>query len=209
MPSGRVRPAVLTILVASLLLLANSVSASGADPTPPPCKTAAEFDPANFADPPKIDNQWSPLAPGMQFVLAGEASGGKGLLPHRVVSTVTDLTKVVNGVPAVVLLETDINQGVLVKSELAFQAQDNVGNLWNLGEFPAEFDDSGNFEGLQTPGFPAYRTRSPATSCWATRSWERLSTSKVGRLISTSSIARRSTRCSRRPVSRPAATRMC
>ena len=146
MPSGRVRPAVLTILVASLLLLANAVPASGADPTPPPCKTAAEFDPANFPNPPKIDNQWNPLAPGMQFVMAGEANGGKGLLPHRVVSTVTDLIKVVNGVPAVVILETDINQGVLVKSELAFQAQDNAGNLWNLGEFPAEFDDKGNFE---------------------------------------------------------------
>jgi hypothetical protein len=138
--------AVLTILIASLLLLANAVPASGADPTPPPCKTAGEFDPANFPNPPKIDNQWNPLVPGMQFVLAGEAKGGEGLLPHRVVSTVTDLIKVVNGVPAVVILEADINQGVLVKSELTYQAQDNAGNLWNLGEFPAEFDDSGNFE---------------------------------------------------------------
>jgi hypothetical protein len=146
MPSGRVRPAVLTIFVASLLLLANAVPASGADPTPPPCKTAAEFDPANFPDFPNIDNQWNPLAPGMQFVLAGEATGGKGLLPHRVVSTVTDLIKVVDGVRAVVILETDFNQGVLVKSELAFQAQDNAGNIWNLGEFPAAFDDKGNFE---------------------------------------------------------------
>jgi hypothetical protein len=146
MPSGRVRPAVLTILAAALLLLANGVPASAADPTPPPCKTAAEFDPANFPNPPKIDNQWNPLAPGMQFVMAGEAKEGKGLLPHRVVSTVTDLIKVVNDVPAVVILETHINQGVLVKSELAFQAQDNAGNLWNLGEFPAEFDDKGNFE---------------------------------------------------------------
>jgi hypothetical protein len=146
MPSGRVRPAVLTILIASLLLLANAVPASAADPKPPPCKTAAEFDPANFPNPPKIDNQWNPLTPGMQLVLAGEANKGKELLPHRVVSTVTDLIKVVNGVRAAVILETDINQGVLVKSELAFQAQDNAGNLWNLGEFPAEFDDSGNFK---------------------------------------------------------------
>ena len=210
MPSGRVRPAVLTMLIASLLLLANAVPASGADPKPPPCKTAAEFDPANFPNSPKIDNQWNPLAPGMQFVLAGEANRGKGLLPHRVVSTVTDLIKVVNGVPAVVILETDINPGVLVKSELAFQAQDNAGNLWNLGEFPAEFDDNGELQArLQTPGFPVYRMRRPATSCWATLSWERLSISKVGRLISTSSVARRSTRCSRRPVSRSAAMTMC
>jgi hypothetical protein len=146
MPSGWARPAVLTILSASLLLLANAVPASGEDPKPPPCKTAAQFDPANFPNPPKIDNQWNPLAPGMQIVLAGEAHGGSGLVPHRVVSTVTDLTKVVNGVTAVVVLETDTNQGAPVKSKLAFQAQDNAGNLWSLGEFPAEFDDKGNFE---------------------------------------------------------------
>jgi hypothetical protein len=146
MASGPVRPAVLTILVASLLLLANSVSAWGADPKPPPCKTAAEFDPANFADPPKIDNQWSPLAPGTQFVSVKEASRGEEHLPDRVVSTVTDLTKVVNGVPAVVISETHINTGVLKESKLVFQAQDNVGNLWNLGEFPAEFDEYGKFK---------------------------------------------------------------
>jgi hypothetical protein len=63
-----------------------------------------------------------------------------------VVSTVTDLTKVVNGVPAVVILKTDINEGVLKASKLVFQAQDNVGNVWNLGEFPAEFDDSGELK---------------------------------------------------------------
>jgi hypothetical protein len=146
MPSGRVRPALVTILIASLLLLANAVPASGADPEPPPCKTADEFDPANFPNPPKIDNQWNPLAPGMQSVMDGEANQGKGLLPHHVVSTVTDLTKVVNGVTAVVVLETDTNQSAPVKSKLAFYAQDNAGNVWNLGEFPAEFDDKGNFE---------------------------------------------------------------
>jgi hypothetical protein len=146
MASGWVRPAVLTILVVSLLLLGNSFSAWGADPKPPPCRTAAEFDPGNFGDPPKIDNQWSPLAPGTQFVMVKEASRGEEHLRDRVVSTVTDLTKVVNGVPAVVVSETHINTGVLKESKLVFQAQDNVGNLWNLGEFPAEFDEYGKFK---------------------------------------------------------------
>jgi hypothetical protein len=168
------------------------------DPKPPPCTTAAQFDPANSPNPPKVDNHWNPLAPGMQFVWAEEATQGKELLAHRVVSTVTDLTKVVNDVHAVVILESDINEGVLEKSKLAFQAQDNAGNLWNLGEVPAEFDHKGTLRERRTPGFQGYHMRSPATLCWATLSWECLSTSKVGRLISTSSIARRSTRCSRR-----------
>jgi hypothetical protein len=146
MPSVRIRPAVLSILVTVLLLFANSVAASADEPKPPPCNTAAQFDPANFPNPPKIDNQWNPLTPGMQFILAGEADRGGGLLPHRVVSTVTDLTKMINGVRTVVILEKDINEGDLEEAELAFQAQDNAGNLWNLGEYPAEYDE-GNFTG--------------------------------------------------------------
>jgi hypothetical protein len=146
MPSVRIRPAVLSILVTVLLLFANSVAASADEPKPPPCNTAAQFDPANFPNPPKIDNQWNPLTPGMQFILAGEADRGGGLLPHRVVSTVTDLTKMINGVRTVVILEKDINEGDLEEAELAFQAQDNAGNLWNLGEYPAEYDE-GKFTG--------------------------------------------------------------
>jgi hypothetical protein len=146
MPSDRVRPATSIIVVAALLLFGNSVAASADEPKPPPCNTATAFDPANFPNPPKIDNQWNPLAPGTQFTLAGEADRGGGLLPHRVVSTVTDLTRMINGVRVVVILEKDINEGELQEAELAFQAQDNAGNLWNLGEFPAEYED-GKFSG--------------------------------------------------------------
>jgi hypothetical protein len=83
----------------------------------------------------------------MQFVLAAETNQGKGLHPDRVESTVTDLTKMINGVSAVVVVTTHITAGVVEASELAFQAQDNAGNLWNLGAFPAEFEDDGKFKG--------------------------------------------------------------
>ena len=146
MPSNRVLPAVLSILLAFLLFLANSVAASADDAELPPCLTAAQFDPANFPDPPKIDNQWDPQAPGTQFILSGEADRGGGLLPHQVVSTVTDLTKMINGVRVVVILEEDINEGKLQESVLAFHAQDNAGNLWNLGEYREEYED-GEFSG--------------------------------------------------------------
>jgi hypothetical protein len=146
MPSDRVRPAMLTIFLTFLLCFANSVAASADDAQPPPCNTAAQFDPANFPNPPKIDNQWDPRTPGTQFILSGEADRGGGLLPHQVVSTVTDLTKMINGVPAMVILEEDINEGELQEAELAFHAQDNAGNLWNLGEYPEEYED-GEFSG--------------------------------------------------------------
>ena len=146
MPSDRVRPAVLTILVTLLLFFANSVAASADDGRPPPCNTAAQFDPANFPNPPKIDNQWDPRTPGTQFILSGEADGGGGLLPHQVVSTVTDLTKMINGVRVVVILEEDINEGEVQESELAFHAQDNAGHLWSLGEYVEGYED-GEFSG--------------------------------------------------------------
>jgi hypothetical protein len=53
---------------------------------------------------------------------------------------------VINGVRAVVIVEKDINEGNLEEAELAFQAQDNAGNLWNLGEYPEEYDE-GKFVG--------------------------------------------------------------
>lgn len=137
----RVRPAILTIVVAALLPFCNFVAASADEPNPPPCNTVAQFDPANFPNPPKIDNQWNPLTPGMQFTLAGEADRGGGLLPHRVVSTVTDLTKMINGVPTAVILEKDVNEGALQEAELRFEAQDKAGNIWNLGEYPEEYED--------------------------------------------------------------------
>jgi hypothetical protein len=141
MPGDLVRPTILTIVAAALLLFANSVTASADEPKPPPCNTVAQFDPANFPSPPKIDNQWNPLTPGMQFTLAGEADRGGGLLPHRVVSTVTDLTKMINGVRTVVILEKDVNEGALQEAELRFEAQDIAGNIWNLGEYPEEYED--------------------------------------------------------------------
>ena len=60
MPSKRVRPAVLIVLFASLLALANSVAAYGDDPEKPPCNPVTQFNPYNFPDPTKIDNKWNP-----------------------------------------------------------------------------------------------------------------------------------------------------
>jgi hypothetical protein len=141
MPSKRVRPSVLIVLFASLLILANSATAYGDEPEKPPCSPVAQFSTSNFSNSTKIDNEWNPLVPGTQFTLNGEADRGGGLLPHEVVTTVTDLTKVVNGVRAVVILEKDVNEGNLEEAELNFQAQDNAGNIWNLGEYPEEYEN--------------------------------------------------------------------
>jgi hypothetical protein len=105
------------------------------------CDRIVAFDSSNFSDPTTIDNQYFPLVPGTRSILEGTADIGNGPLPHNLVLTVTDLTKIVDGVRARVIWETDTNGGQLVESELAFLAQDDEGNVWNVGELPEEFEN--------------------------------------------------------------------
>jgi hypothetical protein len=112
------------------------------DPTlPPDCQRAVEFDPAEFSNATQIDNKYLPLVPGTQLVLEGLADRGPGVLPHTVTFTVTDLIKVIDGVPSRVMWDVDENEGEIVEAELAFFAQDDAGNVWNLGEYPEEYED--------------------------------------------------------------------
>jgi len=113
---------------------ATSTTARAAAPV-----TEKDFDRNNFDRPTDIDNVWFPLKPGKQLVYDGETKGEDGLIRHRVVFTVTDLTKVVDGVRNVVVWDRDYNDGKLVETELAFFAQDNDGNVWRMGEYPEEY----------------------------------------------------------------------
>lgn len=127
---------------------ATTAPAATATTRSPRAITENDFDPRNFPAAPKVDNRWYPLVPGTQFVMEGRANRGHGRLPHRVVTTVTDLTKVINGVRTVVIWDRDINEGQLEESELAFQAQDNDGNVWLLGEYPEVYED-GKLQGAE------------------------------------------------------------
>ena len=98
------------------------------------------FSRARFSNPARIVNRLLPLIPGTQLVLEGTADIGNGLLPHRVVFVVTDVTKVVNGVRSLAVWDRDFNNGVHVENEVAFFAQDDAGNVWNLGEYPEEYE---------------------------------------------------------------------
>ncbi len=127
---------------------ARSSAPSTGPPTTlsPDSVTEKDFDRGNFPAAPEVDNRWYPLTPGTQYVFEGRSNRGRGVLPHQVLTTVTDLSKVIDGVRAVVLWDQDINAGRLEESELAFQAQDDDGNVWLLGEYPEVYED-GRFKG--------------------------------------------------------------
>src|SRR4029453_6865281 len=107
---------------------------------------AKDFERAKFDDPTHIDNKWLPLRPGTQFAYEGSAivdEGGRQ--PRRVVTTVTDLSKVLDGVRTLVISEKDYTAGELSEPELAFFAQDDAGNVWLVGEYPEEYEN-GKFD---------------------------------------------------------------
>jgi hypothetical protein len=143
----------------ALLLLASGAPAASAAPTSGnaptsgtaakqnnPCDPVTRLASENFPKWPKITNRFLPLIPGMEFTLEGRANRGGGPLPHTVVLTVTDLTKVIDGIRTVVLWDVDSNEGQVQEAELAFHAQDEFGRVWGLGEYPEEFEN-GKFTG--------------------------------------------------------------
>jgi hypothetical protein len=122
------------------LLCALTLAACGDDSAQEHSVSAEDFDPANFDQPTEIDNRWFPLTPGTQFTYQGSSIVDEGREPHRVVFTVTDLTKVVNGVRVLVAWDRDYASGELLETEIAFFAQDDDGNVWHLGQYPEELE---------------------------------------------------------------------
>jgi hypothetical protein len=142
-------------LVAGVLAMALPLAACGGDSgievasetTVNTGKTAVkqavetDFDRNKFSKSTTIDNRWTPLTPGTQFVTEGGATVDGERIRRRVVFTVTDLTKVIDGVRSVVVWDRDYNNDVLVEAELAYFAQDDDGNVWQMGQYPEEYED--------------------------------------------------------------------
>ncbi|HEX6492090.1 MAG TPA: hypothetical protein VF112_01190 [Candidatus Dormibacteraeota bacterium] len=143
---GHLRSAALCVAIAPLLMTgaaaASTAGAHGASTTSNSCGSVPRLHKAVFAASPSVTNPFLPLVPGTQIILDGFVVDANGAhVAHRIESTVTDLTKVVDGVRGVAVLERDF-QGtplVLQESELYFQAQDTTGREWLLGEYPEEY----------------------------------------------------------------------
>jgi len=113
---------------------------------------AKDFERSNFDNSTTVDNKWFPLEPGEYSVFEGSAIDDGERISRRVLTTVTDLSKVINGVDTIVVWERDYSEGEEVEAELAFFAQDTYGNVWHMGEYPEEYEN-GEFE--KAPGWLA------------------------------------------------------
>jgi hypothetical protein len=139
--------------VAVLLLLTSAGPGIAAEPVDG-CEPFADFDSAVFAPPTEIDNRFFPLRPGTQYTYEGEANLGEEeprVLSRIAVFTATDMTKVISGVDTLVIWDQEFavdeeGEQFPLEEQLAFFVQDEDGNVWNLGEYPEEYED-GEFVG--------------------------------------------------------------
>jgi hypothetical protein len=93
------------------------------------------FDPANFGG--LIDNPYLPLLPGTELVYKGISDGEREVIEI----TVTNETKTVLGVTAVVVRDRVFVTGKLAEDTFDWFAQDRQGNVWYLGEDTKEYEN--------------------------------------------------------------------
>jgi len=148
--SATVPAAALAVLIATVVAPSAHAAAtarSAARAGSADCTATVPFRRTDFPRVPRIDNPWFPLEPGTNSVLSGTVLGDDGALhPHKIVATVSGVTKLLDGIGTLVVFERDYEDGELQEAELAFVAQDKRGVVWNVGEYPQEYED-GEFAG--------------------------------------------------------------
>ena len=134
------RRAFMTLTAAGLAFPAHAQVA--AVPKPLPAYELEKLDGVKFGRGVQITNKWLPMKPGTRYVYEGTAVEDDGkLVPRKIVLNITDLMKVIGGVPTLISYDLDYSDNELVEAELAFYAQDDNGNVWRFGEYPEEYED--------------------------------------------------------------------
>jgi hypothetical protein len=97
----------------------------------PPYKPV--IDPANFVK--EITNPYFPLKPGTVYKFDGTRDG----VARRDEMTVTSETKVIMGIPCIVVRDVSSTDTEMVEKTVDWYAQDEDGNVWYFGEDTAEY----------------------------------------------------------------------
>jgi len=101
---------------------------------------------ANFVDPLEIGNTinpnpWFALVPGNRWLYEGDG--------ESIEVVVTSDTKLIDGVTCIVVIDTAIEDDVVVEITNDWYAQDVSGNVWYCGEIAENFEE---FDGDDTSG---------------------------------------------------------
>ncbi len=123
------------------LVAACSGSPQPSTPTPDPNDegTKLELDPANFVDPTLNTNSYHPLEPGLQWVRGGTTEVGSRVVPHEITTTMTDVIRVIDGVPTVAMLDESTDSSDVSQVGMDYMALDKFGNVWILGGYTENY----------------------------------------------------------------------
>ena len=116
--------------------------------SPKPQNIPRVFDPKNFDAAGSDFNQWVPMTPGVQVIRKGFVTVGGRRIPHLTVTTITDVTKKIDGVRSVLVLDQDIDGGQVSEQAVDYLAEDVGGNVWYLGSYTEAYE-SGQFLNAQ------------------------------------------------------------
>lgn len=133
-------------VTASLLVGCSGIAGSEGDPREP---DPPKFDPANFVDPTLSTNPYHPTRPGLQWTRGGTTEVGLRKVPHVVISTMTDVIRIIDGVPCIAMLDQSTDSGEISQVGYDYLALDKDGNLWLMGGYAEQYE-SGEFTNPET-----------------------------------------------------------
>jgi hypothetical protein len=110
--------------------------------------TRVEFDPANFVDPTSDANAFHPLKPGLQWTYGGTTEVGSRVVPHGIIVTMTDVIRVIDGVPSIAMLDETTDSGEVSQVGVDYLALDKDGNVWLVGGYTEDFE-GGQFTNVE------------------------------------------------------------
>ncbi len=133
----------LLLVIAALASVAACGASSSSDGSAASAEedgARVEFDPANFVDPTTSTNPYHPLKPGLQWVRGGTTEVGARTVPHEVISTMTDVIRVIDGVPAIAMLDESTDSGEISQVGIDYFALDKDGNVWLMGGYTEDYE---------------------------------------------------------------------
>ena len=96
--------------------------------------------PSDASGAPTATNPWFPLEPGFQAIELGTLNRGGTSLEHRRVWTVTNVTKVIDGLRAVLVLDQNIDAGEIAEQAVDYLAVDTDGSVLYLGSYTEAYE---------------------------------------------------------------------
>lgn len=120
--------------------LAGCTGDQGSSSASEGCGTLIPFDAANFVDPTDDTNPYHPLTPGLQWVRGGSTEVGGREVPYEVISTMTDVIRVIDGVPTIAMLDEQTDAGEVSEAGMDYLALDRDGNVWLLGGYTEQYE---------------------------------------------------------------------